>query len=83
MPTLQRVTFFTKPECSLCDGALFVIRRVQAQIPFELESVDITAPGNEEWFKAYRNDIPVVHLDEKEIFRHRVNERRLKELLNE
>ena len=79
---MHRITFFTKPECSLCDGAMFVIRRVRTQIPFEFESVDITAPGNEEWFEAYRNNIPVVHLNGQEIFRHRVNERRLKELLH-
>jgi hypothetical protein len=46
-----------------------------------LERVDISAPGNERWFDAYRHDIPVVHLNGEEIFRHHVDERRLRELL--
>ena len=65
----------------LCDGALFVIEKVRRTAPFELEMVDISAPGQEKWFEAYKNDIPVVHLDGKEVFRHRVDERALRLLL--
>ncbi len=78
---MSRVTFFTKPDCSLCDGALYVVERVRSKIPFELETVDISAAGNEKWFELYHNDIPVVHLDGVEIFRHHVDERRLREAL--
>ncbi len=58
-----------------------MLQRVRSQIPFELESIDICAPGQEKWLDAYRYDIPVVHLNGREIFRHRVNERQLRELL--
>ncbi|MHC4698570.1 MAG: glutaredoxin family protein [Planctomycetota bacterium] len=78
---MNRITFFTKPDCSLCRSALYVIERVRTHTPFELERVDISAPGNERWFDAYRHDIPVVHLNGEEIFRHHVDERRLRELL--
>ena len=78
---MHRLTFFTKPDCSLCRGALYVIERVRARIPFELVSVDITAHENERWFEAYRHDIPIVHLNGKEIFRHHIDERRLHKLL--
>ena len=78
---MNRITFFTKPDCSLCRGALYVIERVRTHSPFELERVDISAQGNERWFDAYRHDIPVVHLNGEEIFRHRVDERRLREFL--
>ncbi len=78
---MNRITFFTKPECTLCNAALFVIKRVQATVPFEIETVDISASGNEEWWEAYRNDIPVVHLNGREVFRHRVEERQLRALL--
>ncbi len=43
--------------------------------------VDATAPGNEKWLEEYRHHIPVVHLNGKEILRHGVDERRLRELL--
>ncbi len=79
---MNRVTFFTKPDCELCRAALFVIERVRATTPFELDCVDISAPGHDAWFSAYRNDIPVVHLNGKEIFRHRVDERRLRGVLS-
>ncbi len=78
----NHVTFFTKPDCTLCNGAMYVVERVRAELPFELESVDITAPGNERWYENYKNDIPVVHLNGEEIFRHRVDERKLRALLS-
>lgn len=80
---MNRITFFTKPDCTLCRGALFVIERVRARVPFELESVDITASGNEAWQVAYRDHIPVVHLNGQEVFRHRVDERRLADLVRD
>lgn len=78
---MRRVTFFTKRDCTLCRAALYVIERVRKQIPFELDTVDITAPGQEAWFECYRHHIPVIHLDGNEVFRHRVDERLLRERL--
>jgi len=72
---MNTVTFFTKPDCSLCSAALYVVKRVQAAVPFELEIVDISAAGQETWYEAYKHDIPVVHLNNVEICRHRVDER--------
>ena len=78
---MPHVTFFTKTECGLCRSALFVIERVRRERPFELEIVDITAPGRETWLELYREHIPVVHLNGREIFRHRVADGRFRELL--
>ncbi len=78
---MNRITFFTKPDCTLCHAALYVVKRVQSQISFELSCIDISAPGQQAWLAQYKHDIPVVHLNGEEIFRHRVDERRLKELL--
>lgn len=78
---MPRVTFFTKPDCGLCSAAMYVIERVRRQVPFELESIDITAPGEEEWLERYREHIPVVHLDGVEVFRHKVDEKELRRLL--
>lgn len=41
---------------------------------FNLNEVDITAKGNEALFDLYKYDIPVIHLNGKEIMRHRVFE---------
>jgi len=78
---MPRLTFFTRPGCHLCDAALFVVHKVRQAIPFDLELVDISAPGHEAWADQYRDHIPVLHLDGREVLRHRVDERRLRELL--
>lgn len=80
---MNRITFFTKPDCTLCKAALYVVERVRVNEPFELEIIDISAPEQSRWFELYRNDIPVMHLNGKEIFRHRVEERRLREFLRD
>ena len=79
---MNRITFFTKPDCSLCRSALYVVERVRRQLPFELEIVDISVCGNEKWRAAYGDHIPVAHLDGEEIFRHGVDERELRGLLH-
>ena len=80
---MNKITLFTKDDCGLCSGVLFVIRKVRRRVAFDLELVDITAAGQEAWLEAYRNDIPVVHLNGREIFRHRIDEARLRRLLEE
>jgi len=80
---VNKITLFTKEDCGLCGSVLFVIQKVRRAIPFDLELVDITAPGQEARLEAYRNHIPVVHLDDREIFRHRIDEATLRRLLEE
>ena len=79
---MNRITFFTKPDCPLCDSAWFVIDKVCAGRYVRVEKVDISAAGNEGWFEAYQHDIPVVHLNGREIFRHRVVEKELRRFLD-
>ena len=79
---MNRITFFTRPDCQLCDAALFVIRKVvDAQGQNEVQVVDIDQPGNEHWADDYGEHIPVVHLNGREVFRHRVDETVLRRLL--
>ena len=80
--SMHHVTFFTKDECTLCSAAWYVIQRVRTKIDFEVRRIDITEAGQEQWLDLYGNDIPVVHLNGKEVFRHRVDEGRLRKLLS-
>ena len=80
---MHRVTFFTRPDCSLCRSAWFVVQRVRARFPFDVKVVDISISANETWLEVYKNDIPVIHLNEREVFRHRIDERRFVRLLTE
>ena len=52
-------------------------------MPFEYKEVDIAKPEHKRWSDLYGCDIPVIHLNEKEVARHRVEERQLLQLLSE
>jgi len=52
--------------CHLCESAKRVIEQVRAEVPFELEEVDIT--GDPELEQLYRERIPVVLVGDEEAF---------------
>jgi hypothetical protein len=60
------VTLVHAAGCHLCESARGVIDSVRAEVPFELEEVDIT--GDEELERSYRERIPVVLVDGTEAF---------------
>ncbi len=80
-PRLLELVLYTKGNCSLCLKAKRVLQETQRQQPFRLVEVDITS--NEEWYERYKHDIPVVTLNGEEIFRHRVEPKRLTTILKE
>jgi len=75
--TQKKLTFFTKPNCSLCVPAKEIIDQVRTKVEFDLEVVDITQNKNQEWFNLYKYDIPVLHLEGVEISRHHFNEKEI------
>lgn len=79
--TMATITFFTKSCCPLCDSAWFVVRKLGDRLDVTIERLDITDRGNESWFALYANDIPVIHLNGVEVMKHRVNEGRLRQLI--
>jgi glutaredoxin len=52
--------------CHLCESARRVIERVQADVPFELEEIDIS--DDPELERRYRERIPVVVVGGEEAF---------------
>ncbi|WNG48290.1 glutaredoxin family protein [Archangium minus] len=66
------VRLYSKPNCSLCDQAKGVLERLRERIPFDLVEEDIRAdPAT---FAAWRYDIPVVIIDGRDTFKHRLVE---------
>jgi hypothetical protein len=57
--------------CHLCESARRVIERVQADVPFELEEIDIS--DDPELERRYRERIPVVVVGGEEAFTHFVH----------
>lgn len=78
-PLSRKITIYSKPDCHLCDRAKEVVERCRSKADLAVEVIDISQ--NVELFDRYRNDIPVILLDGKEIARHFVRERQLLELL--
>jgi glutaredoxin len=66
----RRVVLYTRAGCHLCDEARAVLIQVQAQVPFELEEVDILS--DPDLFQEHKWDIPVIEIDGRTAFKLRV-----------
>jgi glutaredoxin len=77
---LKKVVLYTKAGCHLCENAKAVILSVRRSVAFELQEVDIAR--DEELFDLYKHDIPVVTIDGRQAFKHRVDAAALKEKLS-
>ena len=66
------VTLYTRKECPLCDTAKASIRAAASlhRLPITLREIDIDA--DRELKARYGDDVPVIHVDGVEAFRHRV-----------
>ncbi|GBC00422.1 hypothetical protein RclHR1_03850020 [Rhizophagus clarus] len=78
-PSMRRIllTLFTSKSCSLCVDAKNVI----GHIPFDFEQKDVKAPENLNWFEMYKYDIPVLHLNDQFILKHRIEQDELEKIL--
>ena len=81
MTTMRhKVTLYGKKNCCLCDEALELLQKVNASLPFDLEKTDIS--DNPELLEKFGLTIPVIFVDGIQAFKYRVNENRLRALLN-
>lgn len=63
------VTFYTRANCPLCEKAKAAI--AESRVPVRMTEVDID--GDPALHARYTNDVPVVHIDGAEAFRHKVD----------
>ena len=73
---MHRVKLYTAQGCSLCGPVRRRLESVRAEIPFELEEVDIT--GVPELEREYREWLPVVEIDGDRAFVYRLDEDELR-----
>lgn len=71
LPGKPILTLYTKNPCPLCDELVAELRPFMHRLHFE--KVDITQPENREYFKRYRYDIPVLHLNGEFLCMHRLD----------
>ena len=67
---MHEVVLFTKRDCPLCDDAKAAIRAAQSRVEFAYREVDIES--DPAIFEANRYDIPVVEVDGRRAFKHRL-----------
>jgi glutaredoxin len=76
---MRSVTVYSKPDCHLCEDAMASLRRLQAELAFELHELDITR--DERLHRAYFERIPVIALDGEELCDYLVDETLVRERL--
>ena len=75
----MKITLYGKAGCCLCDEATAAVAEVRAEIPFELEEVDISVDPRLN--REYGERIPVVEVDGEEAFELGVDAAALRNLL--
>ena len=74
-----KLQLYTKADCPLCDEAKESLQSLAAQVPIQIEEIDITA--NLGLFTKYKELIPVLELEGKQLFVHRIHAKALKRKL--
>ncbi len=70
--TKIKVEAYLKKDCSVCQEAKKVIKKVNTDIPFTFQEIDITS--SEDLFRIYKDDIPTIFINGKKSFKFRVDE---------
>ncbi len=66
------VILYTRRGCGLCEQARHVLERARKRARFRLEVVDIDR--DEQLRKRYGDDVPVIAINGREAFWHRLDE---------
>lgn len=74
------VIVYSRPGCHLCDEAKAVIENAGCSESFTLEEINIES--DEELLRKYKYDIPVVLINGRESFKHRVDPEKFRTQIN-
>jgi glutaredoxin len=74
-----RLLLYTRRDCCLCEEMKLTLRRVGDRVSFALEEIDVdTSPLLQE---KYGNDVPVLFINGRKAFKHRLTARELEKTL--
>ncbi|MDQ6810757.1 MAG: glutaredoxin family protein [Actinomycetota bacterium] len=79
VPEMATLTVYSKPDCHLCEEAIKALRRLQAELEFDLQERDISA--DDALHRAYFERIPVIALDGEELSEYFLDEALVRERL--
>lgn len=74
-----RLDLYSAPGCSLCEVALAELAPLAAELGFTIRVVDIS--GDPDLERRYRPRIPVAEIGGRTVFKYRVDQGRLRELV--
>lgn len=73
------VEIYSKPGCHLCEEAKELL--VQTKKEFDMEIKEINIEEDPELFQKYRYDIPVIRINGRKAFKHRIDGEQLRKRL--
>lgn len=76
---MLNVTIYSKKDCRLCDIAKETLLKVQQELPFLLNEIDIEKDKTA--FEKYKYLIPVIKIDGEKAFNYKVDENEFKKIL--
>jgi thioredoxin reductase (NADPH) len=74
-----RLDLYSAPGCTLCDVALEALAPLAAELGFAIRVVDIS--GDPDLERRYRSRLPVAEVGGRTVFKYRVDESRVRELV--
>ncbi len=76
---MTSITIYSKKDCHLCDIAKETLLKVQQELPFSLNEIDIEKDRTA--FEKYKYLIPVIEIDGEKAFNYKVDENEFKKIL--
>ncbi|MFQ5683483.1 MAG: glutaredoxin family protein [Candidatus Binatia bacterium] len=74
-----QLKLYTRKDCCLCEEMQEVIRRVAAEVPLEMEEVDVD--GMLDLREKYGGEVPVLFINGRKAFKYRATVAELKKRL--
>jgi glutaredoxin len=74
-----KLVLYSRADCSLCEEMKDAIREVAAKVPLELEEIDVDS--SMELKKQFGDQIPVLFIDGRRAFKHKVTAKALRKRL--
>ena len=70
-----RIRIYSKKDCHLCDEAKTILVNFASRYPITVEEIDIGQDAAS--FEKYRNEIPVIFLENRKLFKYRIDAKKL------
>ena len=65
-----KLTLYSRKDCCLCDGMKAVIEDVAANLPLEIDEIDVD--GSLELREKFGSEVPVLFINGRKAFKYRV-----------